>query len=127
MQLLGWFQSSATVSGDEWCGISVLEAWRDHEVVVWGVFRGEELVWAFATIHVHMRSGKRVLDFAAMGGKPGMLNNDDIRETIKTVERYARAEGFDALRVTGRPAWTRIFKNYKEVHRTIELSLHAEG
>lgn len=85
---------------------------RDLDVgaaLLWIVWDGEALIGAVAT-KITSVPRRKICNIVACGGTR-------VREWIKLVaeiERYARAEGCDAVRLTGRRGWKRILPEYRE-------------
>lgn len=79
----------------------------------------EEAIWAAAVTGLHVEKKHRFCCIWACGGKERTRWLDMELE----IEKHAKAEGCESMRIYGRRGWLKEFPDYKHVHTLIEKRL----
>lgn len=88
---------------------------RMGEAFLWLVMDGR-LPIACATTELQQASTKKICVITAAGGTRAA----EWTHLISAVEDYAKAEHCEVVRMSGRPGWKRVFKDYREPWVTLE-------
>lgn len=79
----------------------------------------EQAIWAAAVTGLHVERGKSFCCIWACGGKERTRWLD--MESL--IEKYAKDEGCQSMRIYGRRGWAREFPEYKLISITLEKAL----
>ncbi len=106
-------------TGDE-SEASVLALLAKGEAQLWIAHNGTGIKAAAITRMAMVNSGRRICFCVACGGE----DFDQWAHTLGDIEKWARKQGCDAVRITGRPGW-RVYKKqgYKEPFVVLEKAL----
>ncbi len=99
---------------------SVLAMLGRGEAQLWIAHNGAGIKAAAVTRMAAIASGRRVCFCVACGGE----EIETWKDCLKDIERYARKQGCDAIRLSGRAGW-KIYKKqgYKEPFVVLEKAL----
>jgi hypothetical protein len=99
------------------CG-TLAQQLRDAQALLWIAVDGQELKAALAT-QVSIVDGRKYCTLVALGGR----HRRDWLPMLGKIEDYARAEGCIAMRIYGRPGWSRVLPDYKIIGHITERKL----
>ena len=100
---------------------SVLSLLGRGEAQLWIAHSGAGIKAAAVTRLAVTNSGRKICFCMACGGE----DFDEWEHTLGDIEKWARKQGCDAVRITGRPGW-RVYKKrsgYKEPFVILEKAL----
>lgn len=98
------------------------------ELIRKAVLRGEALLWlaiesgeisACCVTQLAVTEWRKVCELVACGGS----EMDRWLWMLGTIEKYAKAEGCDAVRITGRNGWARVLPDYRPFRVVLEKGL----
>lgn len=112
-----WLKAATDKCGD-WTIDALKHALDKDEARLWVLWDGESLK-AAAVSQIAMVPRGKVCTVIACGGEAA----GSWECALLPIERYAEQAGCVAFRIQGRPAWARVFKDYKTEWITIEKVL----
>jgi len=112
-----WLTTAAEKCGD-WTPMALRDVLVKGDALLWVRWDGEQLKAACVTELVIVPRGKILRVLACGGGKAG-----DWPAAFAPIERYAREQGCNAIRIEGRRGWQRVFADYRQAWVCIEKGL----
>lgn len=113
----GWLRSATDRCGD-WTLEDVRAALDNRQALLWILWDGSAIKAAAVSQLSTVPRGKICTILACGGGASGSWG-----AALLPIEQYAREQGCVASRIQGRPAWARVFHDYKTEWVTIEKVL----
>jgi hypothetical protein len=87
--------------------------------LLWIITSDGEIKGAVITDLIVNQRGEKICDLVACGGK----DLDSWRHLMPDLEKFAKSEGCQKVRLSGRRGWGRVFADFREAHVTYEKVL----
>lgn len=101
-----WIEDAVARCGD-WTAAEIFEALEQGKMLLWLRWDGKALKSA-AVSHVTIVPRGKVCRIIACGGS----SDGDWNTALAPIENYAKEIGCVAMRIHGRPAWSKVFPDY---------------